>query len=201
MYQFEQHLEPDETILYQGEAVSGKGSKASVICLVFIFIVMIGIQALLIGMKKADYGKNGLDERDIIFWLATLFFQGICICGTVYTLWIKKKSVKGNYYCLTNKRAFCYKAKKNKLVFGYLEKYEKMQVENEKGNYGDIYMSMIDGDEIRDGLPPDVGTVKDLLLHPNPEYMPSLSFLSIENPREVLAIAREARNKRINSKK
>lgn len=192
MYNFKQHLEDDEKILYEGQATPGKGEK-SVGGLIFVIGFMLCLQIAMIGavVSKTGDGAKGIDSDFIFLFLITLAFEGIAVYALIYNFFIKKKAVADDYYCLTNKRAFKYETKKDKLVFGYLVNYEEIEVLNEKENYGDLRMMMVVQENECKQM--DINDIKELIFNPNPEDMPCITFEAIENPYIVLALAQKAR--------
>lgn len=86
-----------------------------------------------------------------------------------------------------------YEAKKNKLVFGYLEYYDDIHCSNVTGNYGDLYMGIVMEEENNDSAIETLVNIKDILINPNPENMPVIIFESIKNPSKIMKLAKEAR--------
>lgn len=113
MYNFENNLLVDEKILYQGKPTPGKGGK-SVGGLLFLICFALGIQALMIlsVVTKTGDGAGGINLGFIIIFLAATLFLGLGVYGLFYNLFLKKKQVADDFYCLTNKRAMKYEAKK-----------------------------------------------------------------------------------------
>lgn len=194
MYDFSQHLQKDEYILYQGRPVLGRGSKqvGGFIFVIVFSLVMLSILIWVYANKIGD-GTNGIDLEFVIFFILILFFTVGGIWGLVYNLILKKKMIADDYYCITNLRVMKYESKKDKLVFGYLASYDDIKCKNMKNGFGDFYMGMDLEGENDNNIVDAVHTVKEVLLHPNPENMPCIMFESIEKPREVLKIAKEAR--------
>ena len=195
MYNFEQHLFKDEKILYEGRAVPGEGGK-SISGLLMAVGAMLFIQLLLI--IDIQYKKSQGIEVDYpitIIFMFTFLFEGLAIWGLIYNIFLKKKEVADDFYCITTKRAFKYEAKTNKLIFGYLEYYEDMKIYNEKDNFGDLYMGIAISED--DKISPQ--ELKELMFNPNPENRPNITFESIENPKYVLELSRQARYEILNS--
>lgn len=203
MYNFKQHLEEGERILYQGKPVPGMVSK-NVGGLSFIIVFMLVIQVLMVWsvITGSGDGANGINIDFIIIFLVTLLFEGIAIYGLIYNLFLKKKSVIDDYYCITNKRILKYEERKQELVCGNLAYYENISCSSEKGNYGDLTMSFFkDDDEDEELTRENIGEVLEMALHPDPNNMPSITFLSIENPRKVYEIAMNARMDLLSNKR
>lgn len=192
MFNFEQYLLDNEKILYQGKSVPGKGSKNIGIAL-FIILFMLVCQVLLILAitKEIKKGRFEMLFPFILFFGVTLLFDAAGIYLLVYNLFIKKKAVAGNYYCLTNLRALKYEAKKDKLVFGYLIDYKDIRVDSEKDEYGNVYMAKnlrkleIDNQNL--------STVKEVSSNSDQKGMLSITFESVENPYWIVNLAKEAR--------
>ncbi len=194
MYNFSQHLMADEKILYQGRSVPGKGGKA-VGGLVFLIFFALAIQGLMIWsvITKTGDGANGINLSFIVIFLAVTLFLGLGVYGLFYNLVLKKKVVADDFYCLTNMRAMKYEMKKNKLVFGYLAYYDEMRCDNVKDNFGDFYMGIVFNDEYTDDSLQTIAQLKNIIMNPNPENMPFINFESIENPYQVMKLAKEAK--------
>lgn len=198
MYDFKKHLLENEEILYEGRAFPGKGGK-EIIGLLFVICFSLFVLALLIWsvVTGTGDGANGVTIEFIIIFLVFLLFLGIGLYGLVYNLFLKKIQVADDYYCLTNIRAMKYESKKDKLVYGYLKKYEEIYCENVKGGYGDLYMvSAIDEKYLNDH---NMSVLDYLLSKSDPEDMPSMCFESIKNPRQLRKMAIDARRKIIDN--
>lgn len=193
MHNFEQYLEDGENILYIGTPVPGKGSK-NLGGLLFALFFVLGIMALPIWSVVAGIGdgKGGINFNFIIIVAVLLIFIGFIGWAIIYNLFIKKNAVKDDVYCLTNKRAFKYEIRKNKLVYGYLCNYKEVRIDSLKDNYGDVYMGIICGST--GDSRQDLSNVTELMFNPNPKDMPWLKFESIENPDQVASLIRANRN-------
>lgn len=193
MYDFNSNLIEDEKIIYEGRPVPGTGSK-NIGGPLFIIGFITLMQFLLIWsvVTKTGDGAYGITPGFVIIFLVTLLFDAIAIYNLIYTLFIKKKAVADDYYCLTNKRALKYESKKDKLVFGYLINYEDIHYDSRKNGYGDLYMGII-YKETNDSIQ-DLNNIKDLLFNKDPKNMPWIIFESIEHPAQVGKLAKNARN-------
>jgi len=198
MFDFNKYLEKDEVILYEGRPSPGKGDKSIGGCM-FIIGFMAIVQALMIWsvITGTGDGANGIDITFIIIFGVTLLFDSLAVYNIVYLKFVKKRAVQDDYFCITNKRALKYESKKNKLVCGYLVNYAQIECLNMKSGFGDLYMQ-IDVKESGDAAE-DLAYVKDIMLNPNQENMPTMIFECIENPRNVAKIAKEARDKLLES--
>lgn len=192
MFDFSKYLKEDEEILYQGKPtpVSGKGNSNNQ-GLIFLILYCLAIQIILILsiVYKIGDGANGINFSFIVIFLVILLFELLGIYGLLDNLFLKKKRLVGIYYCVTNKRVLEYEQKKDKLVYGYLINYEEIKCANMKNGYGDLCMSAKldkEGDL-------SMMEVKDIILHPNYENMPSIIFESIKSPKEVSKIVINAR--------
>lgn len=199
MYNFESELYKDEYILYQGQAKAGKGSK-NIVGLLIIFCFAFVMQLIVVNSVnngKGDFA-NGITFEVVILFLATVLFEIIAINGLIYNCFIKKKSVDGNCYCITNKRALKYERKKDKLICGYLENYDDIKIYSEKKNVGDLHMQMEKmngtGKEIE-----DLKLAKEIIFNKDEENMPYIIFESVENPKELLTIVQTARDELMNN--
>lgn len=201
-FDFNSCLLDDEKILYQGRPTPGEGGKqvgGSLVVICFS-LFMLGLLIWSLVTKTGD-GANGINLTYIIIFAVVLLFLGLGIYSLIYNLFLKKRLVADDFYCITNMRALKYESGKNKLVFGYLACYNNIGCENIKNNYGDLSMAI----EVDDDAGEDAASllqVKDMLLHPDPENMPFLVFQSIENPEAVCQIAIKARDevmKNVNS--
>lgn len=198
-FDFNSCLLKDEKILYQGRPTPDKGSKQAggTLFLICFSLVLLGLLIWSLVTKTGD-GSGGISITYIVFFVLSLFFLAIGIYSLVYNLFLKKRMLSDDFYCLTNMRALKYESRKKKLVFGYLAYYSNIICENMKNNYGDLSMS-IDIDKVNnksfdDNNPIDLLHLKDLMLDPNPENMPFIVFQSIKNPKAVCEIAIKARD-------
>ena len=191
MFDFSKILDSDEKILYQGRPVVGKGDK-SIGGSIFIILFMLVIQVLMIWslVTGTGDGADGITPTFIIIFAATLLFDGIAIYNIIYLKFLKDKTVSDDYYCITNKRALKFESKKDKLVYGYLVNYDIIEIVNQKDNVGDISMHVEIKDNSFEAKNPEY--VKDILMNPNPENMPTMIFECVENPKQVKKIIKDA---------
>ena len=191
MYKFEQYLNSDEVILYEGRPVSGKGSK-NVGGEIFVIIFELVIQILLIWsiVTGTGDGANGINFNFIMIFGITLLFIGFCLYSIIYKLFLKQRAVKDDYYYLTNQRAFKYEVQKDKLVYGYLINYEEIRTDSCKGGYGDVYMGIIMNES--GNSKEDMSKIMNHLITPDPQNMPFIQFESIKSPNKVAKIAKDA---------
>lgn len=191
MYDFNQHLDVNETILYTSRPAIGKGDK-SITGHLFIITFMAFMQILMILSLVYGWGDggNGINFSFIIIFAVTLLFDGIAIYGIAYNKFIKKRAVADDYYCITNKRALKYESKKDKLVYGYLDTYQDIHTMNVKGGYGDLYMGIVmeESSDPKETL----FNLKEAMLHPDPSNMPTITFECIYKPNKVKKIIEKA---------
>ena len=191
-YDFNRQLYKDEQILYQGKPIPGKGSKQ-----IKEYIFVIGFFAISIGLLiwSLIAGEKPIDLSFIVIFIVAIIMFLIVIYGLVYNLFIKKRSVSDDYYCVTNNRVLKYESKKDRLVYGYLINYDAVRCENVKGNYGDLQIE-VDLSKQAANMSPEqqVVLLKNIFSHGNPENAPFIRFESIENPRKVEYIVLQAIN-------
>ena len=143
MFDFNNQLIEEETILYEGIPILGKTDKNILGELVVIGFILI-IQILLIWsvVTKTGDGANGINLSFIIIFLTTLLFAALVVYNIIYKLFIKDKKIAKHQYCITNKRVIKYDGKNNELIFGNLSNYEFIEVQNKKKqSWGFIYGS------------------------------------------------------------
>lgn len=194
MYDFKNNLLENEEIIYEGRPVPGTGSK-NIGGQLFIIAFISLMQFLLIWsvVTKTGDGVYGITLGFIIIFLSTLLFDALSIYSLIYTLFIKKKAVSDDYYCLTNKRALKYESKKDRLLFGYLINYDDIHCDSRKNGYGDLYMGIVYKETNNSGQ--DLNNIKELIFNKDPENMPWIIFESIHHPAQVCKLAKDARNK------
>lgn len=185
MFDFNKVLTENEEIIYKAQPVAGKGDKSikgPIFGILFIFVCQL-LLVLSLVFKIGD-GENGINLSFIIIFAVTLLFDGILLYSIIYNLFIKQKSVSDDYFCITNKRVLKYQDRKQELQFGYLYYYASIEISNEKDGFGDITFTsnQIEEEEIL-----------SIMFKPNKENMPSITFESVANPKEVVDIARKAR--------
>lgn len=196
MYDFSSHLLENEEILYQGKPTPGKGNKYVVLLMILICFTL-GIQiaiifAFLESIKNSPESFNPVLIVVIPMFIILAVFSVFGIYGLIDNVYIKKKRIANDFYCLTNMRAMKYNKKKDELVFGYLKNYDNIYSSNIKNNYGDVHMSITINDYDDDN---DLKTIMNIIKNPNPENMPKLSFESIKSPNKVMKLAKEAKQK------
>lgn len=189
MYNFEQHLLKNEKILYQGRSVPGKGGKNIG---GLLFLVLFSLVVLILLMWKF-FETRGAEWNISLGILIILVFLGLGLYGLIYNVFLKRKRVADDFYCLTNQRVLKYESKKTKLVYGNLSTYEDIQCLNMKDNFGDVYFGIVLDEGNNDAQ--TLATLKELMVNPDPVNMPFIYFESIENPTQVMKLAEEARNK------
>lgn len=192
MYDLKKCLDNDEKILYEGKSFPGKGSKSikgSLLLILFIGLVQ-GLMIWSVVTGTGD-GAYGISFPFIMIMATTLLFDVIAIYNIIYLLFLKKRLVSDDYYCITNKRVFKYESKKDKLVYGYLASYEEIKILNEKDGYGDLYMGII----LKENSSKEerMKVVKEHMLQSSSKPVPIIVFESIENPSGVVQIVQNAR--------
>ena len=208
MYDFNKHLEQDEEILWTGQGRGGGNSKSIIGELIalammgffFMFLLADSIVTVELAEPFDDIGIPG------VFWnfgtLIPLVLLGLLmllmVWSIVYKLFLKKKVVVNNFYCITNKRLLKYDAKKEELVCGYIVNYGLISCFNEADGHGDIQVQInarqqmgSDVDNLSDAI-----DLKNMIMHPNKENMPTMLFESVENPRELVKLIKK-QNKHI----
>lgn len=193
MFNFNQVLMANEEILYEGKPVPGKGNKGigGILFLLAFVAVWCGILIWSIVTNTGD-GANGIDGDFIIMLLIGLGLGAFGIYAFVYNVFIKKKAVADDIYCLTNMRALKYEFNDQKLTYGFLLKYDQIEVQNEKDGFGDVYMGIITPDNLTEEQ--QMLFVKENLLNKKPNDMPIMLFECVERPYEVMQIALTAHN-------
>lgn len=194
MFDFNNQLIEEETILYEGIPILGKTDKNILGELVVIGFILI-IQILLIWsvVTKTGDGANGINLSFIIIFLTTLLFAALVVYNIIYKLFIKDKKIAKHQYCITNKRVIKYDGKNNELIFGNLSNYEFIEVQNKKNNHGDLYMGVLINENVNSNTDTLI-EIKNTLLNKNPNDAPFIIFESIKNPYQVLNIVENARN-------
>lgn len=178
---FSKYLQNDEKIIQELRPSYGKGStnkntKAISIILIIILIIHISVTALI--MSSDD--KSPI----VIITITFLLFEVLSISGLIYNIFIKKKVIQDDYYCITNKRVFKYDLKKDKLVFGYIINYT-FDIRNEKDKAGDLYMQ-VDLSSLNNSNDMKIVSItKNILMHPNPTNRPFICFECIEDVNDV----------------
>ncbi len=186
MYDFKQHLQENEKILWEGRPVPKTGSKpiGSLLFVCIFAIISISLLVWSVTNKVGD-GANGISDSFIILVLTSVFFLVIALYGLIYYLFLKDRRIAHNFYCLTNLRALKYDSKKEQLYYGYLEKYTEIHCENTKNGFGDLYFSVQnDSDNPKEAI----GVIKKVFFDQDPKDMTFMTFESIENPKAVKAL-------------
>jgi len=191
MFDFNQILMENEQILYEGKPVPGKGHKAigAILFLLAFVALWCGLLIWSVVTKTGD-GANGIDGAFVIMMLVGLAFGGIGIYALIYNLFIKKKVVADDLFCITNIRALKYELKKQKLTYGFLIKYELIEVQNEKDGFGDVFMGNAAPSNLTEKQ--ELEFVKENLFNKKTDDMPNMIFECVENPNSVMQIATNA---------
>lgn len=198
MFNFNDILMENEKILYEGKPTPGKGGKAlgGILAILAFVVVWCGLLIWSVATKTGD-GANGIDFTFIIMMLVGLAFGALAIYIFIYNVFIKKKSIADDTYCLTTLRALKYESKTNKLSYGFLIKYGQIEVQNEKDGYGDVYMGIVAPDNLTEEQ--QLVFIKENLFNKKLDDMPTMMFESIERPYNVMKIATEARDNLISN--
>ncbi len=201
MYNFSQHLFANETILYQGRPNPGKGGKPLGGCLFLMaFSAVIALIMIWSVIAKVGDGKDGISISFTIIFLFDLLFFIIGAYSLINALFLKKRKIADEFYCLTNLRAMKYEEKKNKFIFGYLANFNSINCNNVKDNFGDLSMMLGKSAETETHSDSNLQQVLEEIINPNPENMPIIEFLSIENPENVMRLAMMAKQSILQSK-
>ncbi len=193
MFRFEDVLMDDEVILYEGTPVPGKGSK-SITGELLVLGFCAFVTALLVFGIARDWEESGVLAiiPTLPFFVAVGIF--VAVCG--YSIFNKKykrdRDVLDDFYCITNQRLLKYESKKDALIYGNIANFDHMEVYDEKDGYGSItfYQSVSDGatekEQVAYLVKMKSQDASDRLL---------IGFECIRDPKAVLKIAKEARNK------
>lgn len=173
-------LLPNEQILYKGVADSKKVNK-NIGGLILITVFCLILFLAFLNMSEFSFGA----------FIGIIIVFGVAIYSFIYNLFLKGNKVSGQYYFITNKRAIIYSSKKNEYIIGYLNRFDEFRVDNEKDNFGDVYMGIApkkSGD-----VNQDLSTVANNLFNKDKSDMPIIIFEAVENPYQVLKIAKSER--------
>ena len=143
-------------------------------------------------VAKVGDGAFGINFGFIIIFATLIIVELVSIHGIVYNFFIKKRTVKDNYYCLTTERVLKYEEKKDRLVYGYLLNYDDIHYDANKDGYGDVYFSATiekSGDSKQDLL-----NIKNAMMNPDFSNMSYIAFESIPSPSKVSKLAKKARD-------
>ena len=188
MFNFENVLMRDEIILYQGKPTPGKGSKSIGGILGILAFVAVWCGLLIWSVKTGTGdGADGIDSEFIIMMLVGLGFGALAIYAFIYNVFIKKKRVADDIYCLTNLRALKYETTTQKLTYGFLLKYDQIEVQNFKDGFGDVYMGIVAPDNLTEEQ--QLALVKEVLFNPKETDMPTMLFQCVDHPYEIMDIA------------
>lgn len=196
MYDFSSKLLGEEKILWQGQAVPGKGDR-SIGGLIVYLVVCLSMCALIF-LASTDEDKGNFLWWIFVLHMGLFVFIGIyCICDQ---LWLKDKHIKGRSYCLTNMRAMSYDSKKDALLIGYLENFDIIMTDNVAGGYGDLIFSW-DFDK-RTFYSRKAGLeFAKAVLNRDFNNIHIISFSSIQHPGKVKKMAIEAKKELMQSAK
>lgn len=193
MYDFEKILYENEKILYEGISFPEKGDKnLKGILLLSGFSVL--VQFLLIWSSTNKDGTGDINISFIIIYLCSLSFLVLAIYLFINNLFLRKINLRGNCFCITNKRVIKYEKKKDKITYGYLVNYNIIECYQIKNGYGDLHFQVNLENKVSTGDIKLLKELKNIALYPNPENMPHLEFEGIENPENVRNLAINARN-------
>ena len=183
-----------EEVLWQGKGVPNKTRKNTLTFSIFIIIFIVLLFVII-----SSIGKNGNGLiTGLVFIVVFLLFIAIFGYGIFYNCFIKNKKIQSEIYYLTNKRAIIYDSEAVEFSYGFLEKFEEICVDNQSGSFGDINMSIEykeTGDSKKDGV-----NIAKLMFKPDKTDMPVISFKSIEKPRKIIKLIREAKKNLVSIK-
>ena len=183
MFDFNTVLTDNETIIYQGKPIPGKGKfniKKTLSALLFLIFIEI---AILITQE------NIFDN--LLFIIIILIFILALLQAMKYNTIIRNKIAKENLYCMTNFRVLQYNTKENKLYYGYLARFSIIEIFNENNGYGDVSFSVNLKTETGDKF----SLKKIKKLSKDRTNMLEITFLCIKDPKEIVKLAEAAREK------
>lgn len=191
MFDFNQVLMANEKILYEGKPVPGKGNKSlgGILAILAFVVIWCGLLIWMVATETGD-GAKGIDFSFIIMMLVGLGFGGIAIYALIYNVFIKRKAVADDIFCLTNMRALKYETKKQKLTYGYLIKYDQIEVQNFKDGFGDVYMGIVAPNNLTEEQ--QLLFIKENLIKKKENDMATMLFECVEKPHSVVDIAKQA---------
>lgn len=193
MFNFNQVLMANEQIIYEGKPTPGKGGKGILGILIILAFVALWCGLLIWSVKTGTGdGADGITIEFIIMMLAGILLGVLAIYMFIYNFFIKKKAVADDIYCLTNMRALKYEFKDQKLSCGFLIKYGQIEVQNEKDNFGDVYMGIVAPDNLTEDE--QLLFLKETLLNKKIDDMANMLFECVENPYAIMQQAIAARN-------
>lgn len=181
MYDFSQHLEVDEKIIYQGQSFHGKGNNGIKEFFIVKIVALVVDIPLFIMIFFPSYSNADILTY-IFFSLFSVFFNYTAIYQIYYAR-KKRKQLANNFYCLTNQRAIKYDYNNNEIFFGSLRQYEDVRCYRVKDGYGDLYMGIILENGGSTGE--ELSTATKMLKDPDSTDMPYMEFTSIKDPESV----------------
>ncbi len=123
------------------------------------------------------------------------FFAGIVMIALLifkirYAICVRPKRVLQTEYYLTTQRAIVYDTVACDYYYGCLRGFSEFRIDNFNGRYGDVYMGKVFQRTQQDSK--DALDVAKLMLNKDKTDMPFICFEGVENPAQILQMAKDA---------
>ena len=189
MFDFENVLMEDEVILYQGNAVPGKGSK-SIFGELFLLGFSLFIAAILWASLKFGIGdgEGGINLSFIVIMAVDLLFVVIALYSIFYKKFKQDRDVADDAYCITNKRVLRFNGAQ--LLCGYLANFDTIEEEVGKDGYGNVTFYRECPDSATDEE--QMAFLKAMKNQDDSDRM-TMQFECVQDPKSIAKIAKKAR--------
>ena len=177
-------LQYDEQFLWSGKGTPQKPTKEVLYHLGIIAFCCVFLGVVIIVVKMEG-----------ILPMLPFFFAGIVMIALLifkirYAICVRPKRVLQTEYYLTTQRAIVYDTVACDYYYGCLRGFSEFRIDNFNGRYGDVYMGKVFQRTQQDSK--DALDVAKLMLNKDKTDMPFICFEGVENPAQILQMAKDA---------
>ena len=177
-------LQYDEQFLWSGKGTPQKPTKEVLYHLGIIAFCCVFLGVVIIVVKMEG-----------ILPMLPFFFAGIVIIALLifkirYAICVRPKRVLQTEYYLTTQRAIVYDTVACDYYYGCLRGFSEFRIDNFNGLYGDVYMGKVFQRTQQDSK--DALDAAKLMLNKDKTDMPFICFEGVENPAQILQMAKDA---------
>ena len=177
-------LQYDEQFLWSGKGTPQKPTKEVLYHLGIIAFCCVFLGVVIIVVKMEG-----------ILPMLPFFFAGIVIIALLifkirYAICVRPKRVLQTEYYLTTQRAIVYDNVACDYYYGNLRGFSEFRIDNFNGLYGDVYMGKVFQRTQQDSK--DALDAAKLMLNKDKTDMPFICFEGVENPAQILQMAKDA---------
>ena len=177
-------LQYDEQFLWSGKGTPQKPTKE-----VLHYLGIIAFCCVFLGVVIIVVKMEGILPM-LPFFFAGIVMIALLIFKIRYAICVRPKRVLQTEYYLTTQRAIVYDNVACDYYYGNLRGFSEFRIDNFNGRYGDVYMGKVFQRTQQDSK--DALDVAKLMLNKDKTDMPFICFEGVENPAQILQMAKDA---------